>query len=402
MTTKPGLRMAESIRGSEQALKGQNTVAIIRVSRFWQASQRSRLDTGVAASSEIDGLEAFGSEASHPEPLAPAPSTPRKARQGRDVRAILTWVGVVALSAGAAAAGTWQYQRRSVAAPVNGSLTVQSTPSGADVIIAGEAAGRTPLTVTLPPGSYDVQVGAEAQKRDIKVTIVAGGSVIMPVELPAATPALAATGSLDVQTDPARMLVSVDGIERGTAPTTIAGLEPGTHEVVVRGDRGTYRRSVTVKAGEALSLVISPVEPAAALPGWLAVSSSLSLQLREDGRLIGTTETDRLMLTSGDHEIELVNDQLGYRATRKFSITPGKTTTARIEPPEGTLNINALPWAEVWVDGQRIGETPIANLSRPIGSHEVLFRHPQLGERKQTVTVTLREPARLGLDMRSR
>jgi hypothetical protein len=394
--------MAEPIRGSEQALKGQNTVAIIRVSRFWQASQRSRLDTGVAASSEIDGLEAFGSEASHPEPLAPAASTPRKARQGRNVRAILTWVGVVALSAGAAAAGTWQYQRRSVAAPVNGSLTVQSTPSGADVIIAGEAAGRTPLTVTLPPGSYAVQVGSDSQKRDIKVTIVAGGSVIMPVELPALAPAVMATGSLHVQTDAARMIVSVDGVELGTAPTTVEGLAPGNHEVVVRGDRGTHRRSVTVKAGESLSLVMSTVEPATALPGWLALSSPLSLQLREEGRLIGTTETDRLMLTSGDHEIEIVNDQLDYRETRKFSITPGKTTTARIEPPEGILNINAMPWAEVWVDGQRIGETPIANLSRPIGSHEVLFRHPQLGERKQTVTVTLREPARLGLDMRSR
>ena len=39
----------------------------------------------------------------------------------------------------------------------------------------------------------------------------------------------------------------------------------------------------------------------------------------------------------------------------------GKTTNARVQVPDGMLNINAQPWAEVWVGGERIGETPIAN-----------------------------------------
>jgi serine/threonine-protein kinase len=66
----------------------------------------------------------------------------------------------------------------------------------------------------------------------------------------------------------------------------------------------------------------------------------------------------------------------------------------------GTLSVNAQPWAEVWVDGQRIGETPIGNLSLPIGHHELVVRHPQLGERRQTVAVGANGPSRIGIDLR--
>jgi serine/threonine-protein kinase len=66
------------------------------------------------------------------------------------------------------------------------------------------------------------------------------------------------------------------------------------------------------------------------------------------------------------------------------------------------LAVNALPWAEVWIDGEHVGETPLGNLTRTIGTHEVVFRHPELGEKKQTITVTLREPARIGVDLRSK
>jgi hypothetical protein len=124
------------------------------------------------------------------------------------------------------------------------------------------------------------------------------------------------------------------------------------------------------------------------------------MQLREDGALIGTTEAQRLMLASGDHEIEVVNDRLAYRSAHRVTIAPGRTAVLAIELPRGTMSLNALPWAEVFVDGERIGETPIANLSRPIGPHEVVFRHPQYGERRETVLVTAAQPARLGIDLR--
>jgi hypothetical protein len=66
----------------------------------------------------------------------------------------------------------------------------------------------------------------------------------------------------------------------------------------------------------------------------------------------------------------------------------------------GSLSINAAPWADVWVDGRPVGATPLANLRVTVGEHEILWRHPQLGERRQSVTVTSSEPARAAVDLR--
>ena len=35
-----------------------------------------------------------------------------------------------------------------------------------------------------------------------------------------------------------------------------------------------------------------------------------------------------------------------------------------------------------------VGQTPIANIQISVGTHEMVFRHPQFGERKQTIVVT--------------
>jgi hypothetical protein len=282
-------------------------------------------------------------------------------------------------------------------------LSIQTSPQGLEVVIDGSRAGATPVTVTLPPGAHRVQVGAEGSRRDIDVTMVSGATIqhhleIAPHSPPAA--ALPTAGSLRVLTDGAAMSVTVDGIERGTSPLRIDDLTPGEHQVLVRADQRVVRRTVSVKAGETISLVISPIAPSVAAPGWLAVSSPILMQLREGGKTIGTTETQKLMLQAGQHDIEIVNEAIGFRASRKVTVDSGKVTVEAVEVPPGSLSVNAQPWAEVWVDGERVGETPIANLPATPGSHEVLFRHPQLGERRETVLVTLRQPVRLGVDLR--
>ncbi len=116
--------------------------------------------------------------------------------------------------------------------------------------------------------------------------------------------------------------------------------------------------------------------------------------------MIGSTDADRIMMASGRHDIQLVNDTLGYQAKRVVQVVPGKVASLNIDLPQGVININASPWAEVWIDGRRAGETPIGNLPLSIGPHEVVFRHPQLGEKKQAVSVTLSAPVRLSMDMK--
>jgi hypothetical protein len=45
-----------------------------------------------------------------------------------------------------------------------------------------------------------------------------------------------------------------------------------------------------------------------------------------------------------------------------------------------------------------MGTTPLGNLSVPAGMHEVVWRHPNFGERRQTVKVSAESPARAGVD----
>jgi hypothetical protein len=138
------------------------------------------------------------------------------------------------------------------------------------------------------------------------------------------------------------------------------------------------------------------------LAGSVAVTAPVPMQVLLRGRVVATTEAESFMLPVGNQELEFVNQNVGYRARRTVNVQAGKTASVRLEAPAGTVHINAVPWAEVFMDGQRIGETPIGNLQAPIGSRELVFRHPELGERKATVLVTLKAPARLSMDLRKK
>jgi serine/threonine-protein kinase len=95
-----------------------------------------------------------------------------------------------------------------------------------------------------------------------------------------------------------------------------------------------------------------------------------------------------------------VNETLGYSATKRVTVTADKSTRLQFEMPTSKVSINAIPWADVTIDGKSVGQTPIGNLSLPIGSHEIVYSHPQLGEQRQTVTVTVAGANRFSTAMR--
>jgi hypothetical protein len=136
--------------------------------------------------------------------------------------------------------------------------------------------------------------------------------------------------------------------------------------------------------------------------GWISVTSPIEVQLYERDQLLGTSQTDRIMVAAGRHDLDFVNNTLGFRTTRAVQVVAGKVAPIRLEVPMGVIALNAIPWAEVWIDGERVGETPIGNLPMSIGTHDVLFRHPELGEQHHTATVTLKGPTRVSIDLRKK
>jgi hypothetical protein len=342
-----------------------------------------------ALKSEAPAHGMFEHEAQEPIDM---PSPPRR---GGFRAAIAATVLLAVAGGGTVAARKFMYS----APPITtGHVAVTTTPPGAQILIDGRVQGISPTTLTVAAGAHVLELRGSGDPRRITLNVAAGAELSQYIELGKAT---VGAGSLQVRTEPAGARVGVDGVPRGTSPVTIGDLAVGEHIVTLDGESGSTKQTVTVEAGATASLVAQmPSAPAGPASGWISVSAPRSVQLFEDGRLLGTSDTERLMVQAGAHQIEIVNEALGYRSTKSVQVGAGKVSSIKVEFPQGAIALNAVPWADVWIDGEKVGETPIGNLPIAIGQHEIVFRHPDLGERRQVVTVTTATPARVSVDMR--
>jgi hypothetical protein len=208
-------------------------------------------------------------------------------------------------------------------------------------------------------------------------------SIDPPKPAPSAAPAptTGMTGTLAIDTQPSGAKITLDGIDVGVAPLKLDSVQPGKHVVVVTTETATIRRTVRVEAGRMISLDV-PV-----YSGWVSVFSPIPLEVAEAGKTLGNTDTGKILLPPGRHELTLSNTEFGFSDTRTVEIQPGEERPLNVEP-KGVVNVNAHPWAEVWIDGKKAGDTPIANLAVLMGTRIFTFKHPQYGERRLTVTVT--------------
>ncbi|HSC29144.1 MAG TPA: PEGA domain-containing protein, partial [Vicinamibacterales bacterium] len=329
-------------------------------------------------------------------PPTPGANRPRRAMGSR--RLVLLVAAILVLGGGVYASRLLFSTTDPL--PDMGTLIVESNPSGVQVFVDGVDRGPTPARLSVTPGAHILELRGRGTPRVIPFTLEAGARVSHHLEFSNSPE----TGRLRVESQPGGATVIVDGVDRGTAPVTVEDLVPGDHEVILQTSAGPVRQVVAVHAGATASLVAPVAGPPQQAPGpvsgWISVKAPVTLQILEGNRVVGTSDTERIMMAAGRHDVELVNEALGYRATRGLQVEPGKVTSIAVELPNGMVNLNAIPWAEVWIDGQRVGETPIGNLSVPIGPHEVIFRHPQFGEKRHAISVTLAEPVRVSINMR--
>jgi hypothetical protein len=130
----------------------------------------------------------------------------------------------------------------------------------------------------------------------------------------------------------------------------------------------------------------------------MTIVSPLELQVFEGGTRIGASGAP-IAVMEGVHTVDLVNDAIGYRSRETITVKGGELASRTVATPNGKLSINAVPWAEVLIDGTSAGQTPLANLSIPVGEHQITFRHPQFGEQRQTALVKADGITRLSANM---
>jgi hypothetical protein len=67
----------------------------------------------------------------------------------------------------------------------------------------------------------------------------------------------------------------------------------------------------------------------------------------------------------------------------------------------GSLTINAIPWAEIYIEGESKGPTPLAGLRLPVGKYSVKLVNPELkSEKTVEVKIEPNETAKVVVDMK--
>jgi hypothetical protein len=202
------------------------------------------------------------------------------------------------------------------------------------------------------------------------------------------------TGGLDVKSTPPGAQVFVDGKSRGVTPLTLADLPAGRHAIELRSDAGTIQRTITIGAGETAQIEES------IFSGWLAVHSPFDVVVSEGSRALTLDDRNQVMLPPGPHQLRVVNRALAYDVVHQVDVKPGEATNLTITPPASSLTLTASEPVTVWLDGERLGETPLNAVPVPLGTHDLLVRRATGGERKLTITVTT-NPFALHIDFRS-
>jgi PEGA domain len=350
-----------------------------------------------------DKLAVYPAEAIPSASDTPPPETSGRA-SNRTIQVDASWIvlPLIAILSGLAAFVLVRSRvatTRAAAASRPATMTIDTRSAAAEVFIDGRRVGATPLVLTVQPGTHLLTLRNGDAQRRVAFTAAPGEQLAQHLDLTAAEPAVQ-TARLSIATDPPGAQVTVDGRPRGLSPLTVENLTAAEHGVTITSSSGSIQRRITLDAGATKELVFSLPRSPAAVGGWVSVASPFQVELFEGSELIGTSGTTKLMLPVGRHELVLKNASFGYESRRSVDVAAGRVATIAVVAPQASLSINAVPWADVAIDGTAIGQTPMGNVKIAVGLHEITFRHPQFGERTQAIVVTATGPNRAAVDFK--
>jgi hypothetical protein len=133
-----------------------------------------------------------------------------------------------------------------------------------------------------------------------------------------------------------------------------------------------------------LATATPPVVPQVAAPGFLAINSPISAQIFMGGKFLGETPTT-LQLPAGAQTLEYRHGDL--RTVMTHDVKTKETSTALVSF-DVTVQINARPWAQVFVEGgvrKPLGQTPLSSVRVPLGS-VLAFENPNFPSKSHLIT----------------
>lgn len=238
-----------------------------------------------------------------------------------------------------------------------GVVTITTEPEvGAEVLVDGVALGTTPVVdATIKPGVHQIELSAPRYLSAAHELDVVGGGEPQALAV-TLTPDWAV---VSLRTDPPGATVLVDGTEAGVTPGGVE-IMSGEHDVELRlAGYNAWSTKVFVEPNQPQQLADVKLTQA---DGRLEVASNPSeANVSVDGDFRGRTPLSLRLAPGRTHRLALAKP--GYdTATREVSIAAdsGRRLQIDLTPQYGEIEIvSAPPNAEVWVDEQRRGSTPL-------------------------------------------
>ena len=266
-----------------------------------------------------------------------------------------------------------------------GSISVVSSPSGAEIYFDGNYRGHAPLVIQdVWPGVYTIAAEMSGYRTYTTTTAVSGDtrSEVYCTLTPVVT-----SGALYVISSPSDATVTLDGLYKGRTPITLNNLAADTH--IIQLDLPGYydwKSSVDVPAGgtKTVSATLNPMPVSST--GWIYVSSSPGgASVTLDGNAVGQTPASgSLKLNSvavGDHTVVMARSGYASYSTRASVSSNTVTEVSAVLVPEGTSSgkgsmtvSSSSAGANIFVDNNFIGISPLTAHDIAAGDHLVTFR----------------------------
>ncbi len=258
---------------------------------------------------------------------------------------------------------------------LQGSITVESDPAGAMVILDGTDTGkRSPATVEIATGKTASVVLRKDGFYEQKLT-VSGPHPGERAIYRAALPISRDVAALTIKVEPGTATVALDGMAlMPPAPSYDTFVKPGTtHKVKVTAPGFIdQRREIWLAGGEHKTLDVRMLEG-----GVLQVKTNTPARVFIDDKPVGTAPLAPLALAEGTHTLSLRSQKpyLAYSTT--VTVEKGKTVEARVD--FGTVEVKA-PGVVAHPDGS---DTAVTVLQLPVGTQKLALANTETGEKRE-------------------
>ena len=250
---------------------------------------------------------------------------------------------------------------------ITGTVSLESEPTEAMILLDGEDVGKSPKTVTgIKTGKHELEVRMDGYVSWVKMIKVKAGR-----EYAFTAVLQRRRGSLLITSDPANAMIYMQDKKIGKSPRIITELIPGNYTVEVKHDEyQTWSDNVEIVSDieTTLNAILETK------PGSITIKSKPSdAKILIDGKEAGTTPATINDIECGTHIVELKVE--GYKIwNENVEVKPNKDSsfTAVLHEMTGAISIKSDPSnAMILIDGKKAGATPTTIKDLSPGTHKV-------------------------------